>query len=352
MAIDKGDPVAVPARSVDDTGFVVEPGVIPPVTDPLSDTLQRLRMDGMFYCRSELTDPWGIELPAMEGCLWFHVVTEGSCLLVADGGEQIEITAGDMVVLPRGHWHRAATTDEVATPVVFDQPHEYLSSRYAILRHGGGGARTRIVCGVVRLGNPGARSLLDLLPETLVIHGAEPGRRQWLTDLLSLMASETHDPQLGSEAMVTRLCDILVVQAIRHWVEQTPVADQGWLGALRDPQVGPALLHIHRRPDHPWSVAELASAVGLSRSAFAARFTAQVGRPVKEYLTEWRMELARDLLAEGLAIAEIAQQLGYGSEAAFSRAYKRVVGEAPSVTRRAELDAAAAAVGPPPAGLP
>ncbi len=339
MASGTSQPITVPAAAVDgDGGFVVEPGVIPPVTDPLSETLQRLRMDGMFYCRSELTEPWGIELPAMEGCLWFHVVTEGSCLLIGDDGSRSEVKAGDMVVLPRGRWHRAVTVEGAATPVVFDLPHDYLSSRYAVLRHGGGGRRTRIVCGVVRMGNPGARSLLDLLPETLVIDSDEPGERQWLTDLLSLMATETHQPRLGSEAVVTRLCDILVVQAIRYWVDRTPVADQGWVGALRDPVVGPALTHIHRRPDHPWSVGELAAAVGLSRSAFAARFTDLVGRPVKAYLTEWRMELARDLLAEGLGIAEIANQLGYGSEAAFSRAYKRVVGEAPSTTRRAEID--------------
>lgn len=315
--------------------FGVEPGTIPPVGDPLAETLQHLRMDGMFYCRTELSAPWGVDMPSMPGCLWFHVVTEGSCLLVDDDGNQERVSGGDIVVYPHGRAHVAFSAEGVAAPSVFDLPHHYLSSRYAILRHGGGGERTHLVCGVVRMGNPGARSLIDLLPDVLRIDTSDPDQWQWLPGLLALMANETRSPRPGAEAVVTRLCDIFVIQAIRAWIDGTPQADQGWVGALRDPVIGPAIALIHRQPEHPWTVAELAMSVGLSRSAFAARFTELVGRPAKAYLTDWRMQVARDiLLTEAVGIAEIAKRLGYGSEAAFSRAYKRTIGEAPSVTRK------------------
>ncbi|MEL7155901.1 MAG: AraC family transcriptional regulator [Actinomycetota bacterium] len=324
------------APTVDNAAeFGVVPGVVPPVGDPLAETLQHLRMDGMFYCRSELSAPWGLDLPAMPGCLWFHVVTEGRCILVDHEGGEHPMAAGDVVVFPHGRGHRGLSSPGVATPSVFDLPHQYLSDRYAILRHGEGGERTHLVCGLVRMGNPGARSLIDLLPDVLRIDTSAPDQWQWLPGLLALMANETRTPRPGAESVVTRLCDIFVIQTIRSWIDGTPHTAQGWVGALRDPVVGPAIALIHRQPAHPWTVGELAAAVGMSRSAFAARFTELVGQPAKAYLTEWRMQVARDILGtESTSIAEIAQRLGYGSEAAFSRAYKRTIGEAPSVTRR------------------
>lgn len=323
--------------------FGVEPGVVSPVGDPLAETLQHLRMDGMFYCRSELSAPWGLDLPPMPGCVWFHVVTEGRCTLADHEGNELPVSSGDIVVFPHGRGHRGISAEGVATPSVFDLPHHYLSERYAILRHGGGGERTHLVCGLVRMGSPGARSLIDLLPPVLRMDTSVPEQWQWLPGLLALMANETRSPRPGAEAVVTRLCDIFVIQAIRSWIDGTPKAAQGWVGALRDPVVGPAIALIHQQPEHPWTVAELATAVGLSRSAFAARFTELVGQPAKAYLTEWRMQVAQDILGnESASIAEIAQRLGYGSEAAFSRAYKRTVGEAPSVTRRRGPDDPAA----------
>lgn len=308
---------------------------IPEYQDPLAEALLHLRMDGMFYCRSELTAPWGIDLPPMPDCLWFHVVTRGECILLTSDGRSLPVRTGDVVVLPHGAGHRALDREGSPTPLVFDLPHHYISRHYAILRHGGGGERATIICGVVHLGHPAARLLLDVLPEVIHVDAAI-GRRQWewLPALLSLMATEAQTARPGGETVITRLSDILVVQAIRSWIETDPAAQTGWLRAMRDPLIGHAITRIHREPGRDWTVATLAGEVGMSRSGLSARFTELVGQSPKHYITKWRMHLAEDLLRDpNTSIAEVAQTLGYRSEAAFSRAFKRETGLAPSRAR-------------------
>ncbi|MGI9606405.1 MAG: AraC family transcriptional regulator [Acidimicrobiales bacterium] len=312
-----------------------ESHTIPVVADPLAEALHFLRMDGMFYCLSEMTSPWGLDLPTMPDSLWFHVVTAGACTLIDAAGDEHHIQTGDVVVLPHGGGHRALDVPGTDTPLVFDLPHDYVSRQYAVLRHGGGGAPTTIICGVLQLGHPAARTLISLLPELIRIDGRTAAAEwPWLSTLLGLMASETRAAKPGGEAVVTRLCDILVIQAIRHWIETAPEAREGWLGALRDPAIGRAIGLIHRFPEREWSVATLAAEVAMSRSAFSARFTELVGTSAMQYATEWRMNVAVDLLRDdGLPIAVVAERLGYGSEAAFSRAFKRVTGKPPSTLR-------------------
>jgi hypothetical protein len=138
---------------------------IPPTADPLTEALQFLRMEGIFYCRSELTAPWSLGLPPMPDCIWFHVVTSGSCLLIDSDGGQHEVRRGDLVVFPHGVGHRATDDANLVPAPVMDLPHNYLSPNYAILRHGGGGDRVDLVCGAVRLAHPAARTLIDVLPE-------------------------------------------------------------------------------------------------------------------------------------------------------------------------------------------
>lgn len=306
------------------------------MADPLDEALHSLRMDGMFYCRSELTAPWGIDLPLMEDCLWFHVVTSGSCLLIDSGGEAHRIQQGDVVVLAHGGGHRVVDVVDSPTPVVFDLAHDHISRHYAVLRHGGGGDQVNLICGVVRFGHPTARCLIEVLPEVIHVASAGDGPQwQWLPGLLNLMAAETRRTRPGGEAVVTRLCDILVIQAIRTWIDTDPSAGTGWLGALRDPVIGKAIAAIHREPERAWTVAGLAAEVAMSRSGFSARFSELVGKSAMHYVTEWRMQLACDLLREdGSTVAAVAERLGYRSEAAFSRAYKRVTGASPGSTRR------------------
>lgn len=201
----------------------------------------------------------------------------------------------------------------------------------AVLRHGGGGSRTDMVCGAVRFDHPAARTVVDLLPAILHIPASPLGDR--LQTVLRLMAAEVEELRPGGEAVVTRLADVLVVQAIRSWLD---TARTGWLGALHDPQIGRALALVHRDPARDWTVASLAAQLPMSRSAFAARFTALVGEPAMQYVTRWRMHMAIDGLQGGDAtVSEMAGRLGYRSEAAFSRAFKRVVGVAPGSVRRA-----------------
>jgi AraC-like DNA-binding protein len=153
--------------------------------------------------------------------------------------------------------------------------------------------------------------------------------------VLRLMAAEAGELRPGGEAVITRLADVLVIQAIRAWIETAPAARSGWLGALQDPQIGRALALIHRDPARPWTVASLARELAMSRSAFAARFSQLVGEPAMQYLTRWRMQLAHHALqAEGATVAELSGRLGYQSEAAFARAFKRVVGVPPGAAKR------------------
>jgi transcriptional regulator GlxA family with amidase domain len=162
-----------------------------------------------------------------------------------------------------------------------------------------------------------------------VIHtdGVTAPSRTWIGDTLGLMAAEVRQLRPGGEAVTIRLADILVIQAIRAWIQADPAAQTGWLGALQDPQIGQAILAVHRNPGHPWTVASLANQAAMSRSAFAARFTQLVGEPAVQYLTRWRMQVAQARLQQGpTTIRELATQFGYGSEAAFSHAFKRVIG--------------------------
>lgn len=272
----------------------------------------------------------------MPDCVWFHVVTEGELVLVDSDGRTRQLGVGDIVVLPHGAGHRIADDGDSPTPVVFDVPHQYATSRYAVLRHGGGGVATDVMCGVVHLGHPAARMLLGVLPEIIHIETAE--RRDewlWLPGVLSLMAAEARTMRPGGEAVVTRLSDVLVIQAIRAWIDTDPAADTGWIRALRDPQIGQAIAMVHRDPSRPWTVASLADGVAMSRSNFSARFSELVGVAPKRYVTHWRMQLAHDMLRDGThTIVDVANALGYGSDAAFSRAFTRETGSAPSSVRR------------------
>lgn len=305
--------------------------------DPLGEALHFLRMTGAFYCRSELAEPWGLGMPAMDDCLWFHVVTSGRCLLDVDGAEPRWLVPGEFALVPHGLGHTLSSDVEsgASAPVVHDLPHHYISDRYAVVRHGGDGSPTTMVCGAVRLDHPSAMQLISSLPPLIVIESAPTPHLAWMHSTLGLVADEAEHVRPGGEAVITRLSDILVIQALRSWIENDPAARSGWLGALQDPAVGPALAIIHRDPEKPWTVASLAAEVAMSRSAFSARFTALVGDAPMRYVARWRMQGAHDSLRSGdVTVAELARRSGYESEAAFSRAFKRVLGVSPGAVRR------------------
>ena len=309
--------------------------------DPLGEALHVLRMSGTYYSRCEFTAPWALELPAMDGTLMFHIVTAGRCWLEVEGVEPRLLQPGDLALVPHGAGHRLASEPGVPGRRLFDLPPEQVSERYEILRQGGGGAAAGIVCGTVRFDHPAARHLVSLLPRMIGVEATSSPQTEWIQSTLRFMAAEAKELRPGGETVITRLADVLVIQAIRAWIEQDPAARTGWLGALRDRQVGRALTLIHRDPARAWTVAGLASEVAMSRSAFAARFTALVGESPMRYLARWRMQVAQTSLKDdGAALGELARRLGYRSEAAFSRAFKRFVGVSPGAVRRSG-DAAA-----------
>ena len=307
----------------------------PSPVDPLGEALYLLRMSGVFYCRSEFTAPWGLALPPFAARMMFHVVTAGECWLEVEGTTPHRLRPGELALVPHGEGHRLVS--EVGAPAarLFDVPRELLSDRYEVLRHGGGGAPTTVICGVVRVDHPAAQRLVHLLPRLITVDAWSAPEAEWLQSTLRFMAVEARALRPGGDTVITRLADILVVQVIRAWIARDPAAQTGWVGALRDPQIGRAIALIHHDPTRIGTLASLATEVGMSRSAFAARFTELVGEPAMHYAARWKMHAARLSLREDDAtLTELASRLGYESEAAFSRAFKRVMGVSPGAARR------------------
>jgi AraC-like DNA-binding protein len=303
--------------------------------DPLGEALHVLRMRGTFYSRCEFSAPWGLILPPMPGSMMFHVVTSGRCWLEVEGEDPRLLQPGDLGLVPHGEGHRLASEPGVPGVDLFQTPREDVSDHYEVIRMGGGGTPTNLVCGTVSFDHPAAHHLIGLLPKVISVDGWRSSETEWIASTLRFMAAEARERRPGGETVITRLADILVIQAIRAWIEQDPAAQTGWLRALRDKQIGHAIALIHRDPARQWTVASLATEVAMSRSAFAARFTALVGEPAMHYVARWRMHIAHTWLKEEDAtLSELALRLGYRSEAAFSRAFKRFVGVAPGAVRR------------------
>jgi len=307
---------------------------IPNFTDPLGETLHFLRLTGTLYSRAELTAPWGIELPPFDGCMMFHVVTAGHCWLEVVGDEPRLLQQGSLALVPHGNGHCIRRNPEDETVPLFDIPVEQVSDRYEIMRYGGNGELTQLTCGVVRFDHVAGQQLIALLPKVLQIDSWADDEGSWLQSTLRFIAHEARELRPGGETVITHLADILIIQAIRSWIDSAPEAERGWLAALRDNHVGKALAAIHREPEKDWTLASLAKEVGMSRSGFSARFTNLVGESAMRYLTQWRMQLARAQLQETSdSLSVLADRLGYQSEAAFCRAFKRVFGVPPGSVR-------------------
>ena len=264
----------------------------------------------------------------------FHIVTEGRCWVELDGAEECMLQTGEFALVPHGKGHRLTGEPGSETAKLFDLPRELISERYELLRHGGGGDPTTLICGAVRLEHPVAQRIIEMLPEIIRIETGSI-ENEWIQSTLRLMISEARAMRIGGDAVITRVLDILVIQAIRTWLESDPAANSGWFAALQDAQIGKAIGLVHHDPVRDWTLESLAIEVGMSRSAFAARFMALVGEPPMQYLRRWRMHVAENLLKESNApLSELADHLGYQSEAAFSRAFKKCIGASPGSVRR------------------
>lgn len=299
--------------------------------DVLTETLADVGMTGVFYAVSDLAAPWGIAIPALPGTIVFHLVTEGGLVLEVDG-ETTTMSAGDVVLVPHGTGH--AVLDAPGTPAtpLFDLPREEVGDRHERIRVPGPGPRTRLVCGAVSFTGLGVGRLLQGLPAVLPAGSSEDA--SWMRAAFEVIGAESRNPRPGSDIVTARLADVLVVNVVRSWLESgTP--DRGWVAGLRDPLLGRALASFHAEPGGPWTLEMLAREAGMSRSAFAARFRDRLGEPPMAYVTAWRMDLAARTVRDGdLPLARVAERVGYQSEAAFNRAFRRAHGVTPGVFAR------------------
>ena len=306
------------------------------MVDPLTDILQDFRLASSFYARSELRAPWGLGFSIKDGPS-FHIIVKGRCWLRIDD-ERIPLETGDLILLPHGEEHQLANPPEGEATPLAALPSKRVGDNAALLCYGGKGEEALLICGGVRFAGPIANPLLDLLPRMLILHRKEQRTEHtWLEATLTLLGTEALSLRPGSPAVMARLADILVLQTIRAWLEQGSDRRPGWLEALRDPDIGQALALIHRQAEEPWTVASLARQIHLSRSLFAERFSKLVGMPPMQYLTRWRMSLARVWMSEEyMSASEAAHRLGYSSEAAFSRAFKRHLQVPPGVLKQSK----------------
>jgi len=315
-------------------------------TDVLSDVLSAVRLTGAVYFDFELSAPWIAEappsrevahlvLPNAQHVIEAHLVAHGTCWGALVGGEPLRLREGDVLAFPQGSPHVLSSA-----PGLRDRPDLSLYERRAAplplcYERGGGGERTRIVCSFLGCDDRPFNPLLTALPAVLHIPAAKHGDAgAWIATLLDLAAREGRSARPGSENVLARLSELMFVEAIRRHVETLPEAETGWLAGLRDPLVGRALAALHGDPRAKWTVERLARAVAASRSVLAERFASLVGQPPMQYLALWRMQLASRKLAEGGSVAAVAGEVGYESEAAFSRAFKKLVGVAPGRWRR------------------
>jgi len=313
--------------------------------DALSDVLRIVGLTGGVFLEAEFTEPWAIAgkiapdlcrpfmvQPRQVVC--FHYVIEGGLELRMPGADPVAVGPGEAILLPKNELHVLGSPGDLP-PIGADQllqPPETLG--VFKIRHGGGGARTHVICGFLG-GNDELQPLLDSLPSAMKIDFSTLPSGDWIGRTFAYAAQTLSEGDPGAATVLAKLSELLFVESVRRYLASLPPDGTGWLAGLRDPVIGRALSLLHSRVDEDWTAEKLACEVAMSRSAFAERFTALLGQPPMRYLTGWRMQLARRQLRESRAgIAQIAFDVGYASEAAFTRAFRRECGVPPAVWRR------------------
>ena len=300
-----------------------------------ADLLQSVHLRSSVYFRPELGAPWGFSL-ADHGTA-FHIVAEGKCWVQVTGVSQaVELVAGDFVVVPRGDAH--IMRDSATSTIVdfFDLAKRSTPDNKGVFRAGGNGTVTKLVCGGMQFDNGATDPLLAVLPALIHVKGKEGKGATWLQATVSQVLEELDSLSAGAQAVVTRLADILFIKAVRrHFEQNIDTAQYGWLAAIRDTHIGPALAQLHARPREAWTVASLARQVALSRSLFAERFAELVGEPPLRYLKRLRLNAAAmRLRSTNDKLSAIAADAGYESAAAFTKAFKRILRKTPGEYRR------------------
>jgi len=324
--------------------------------DTLSDVLRGVRLRGSVFFYVSGRGEWAAEAPAsqalapflmrgVEHVMEYHVATQGSCWAGIPGGPGVRMSTGDVAMFPHGdahvvssspglrgalpdaRWYAQATASEVPVRVAYNDP----TSPLAV--SSGSAPDTTIVCGFLGCDLRPFNPLIAALPRLLYLPASDGGG--WIAHLMHQAVNESHGRRPGSEAMLARMSEMMFVDAVRRYTAGLPQESPGWLAGLRDQLVGRALALLHEQPAQDWSIDELGRRIGLSRSALHERFVQLIGLPPMQYLAQWRMQVAARMLLETRAtVATIALEVGYDSEAAFARAFKRLVGKPPAAWRR------------------
>lgn len=309
--------------------------------DPLSDVLRSVRLTGGVFIDARFTAPWCVSANmSAEDCtpflanptqlIAYHVIIEGRLLLSIDGEPSIEVQAGEIVLFPRNDSHRMASGPGIVPVRAGTLIQPSAEGGLARISHGGGGAATHLVCGFLAT-EEGYNPLIAALPRVLTLDVRQGTSRDWIEASVRFAAGELAAGRLASSSVMSRLSETLFVEAVRHYASALPDEDTGWLKGLKDPHVGRALALIHRNISASWSADTLAREVALSRSAFMDRFSSIVGIPPIRYLTVWRLQTAKLQLREtAKTVGQLAHGVGYESEEAFSRAFKREFGLSPA----------------------
>jgi AraC-like DNA-binding protein len=332
--------------------------------DVLSDVLRVVRLSGAVFFTADFSSPWAIEsplpdklaaavMPEAECVVLFHILVEGECEVACPSHPVTVMQSGDVVVFPRGDQHTMRShgtatpspLSSIFSPGRHDEPPQ--------LSYGGGGRTSRFVCGYLNC-DQRFSPLVDALPTMLLVRSRDDyssieavdtrgtlpdvvpqGSGTWLGTTLKFTVNEARAARPGNAAILGRLTELMFVEILREYMQRLPANQGGWLSGLNDPYVGKALRLMHEDPVRDWTVDELAREAAVSRSVLAQRFTELVGEAPMRYLAGWRMQLAKQMMRDGAGnIQDIATRVGYESEAAFSRAFKRATGSPPAAWRR------------------
>jgi AraC-like DNA-binding protein len=315
--------------------------------DPLSDLLRVVRLDGAYFFGVEAAEPWSVEtvaarelspriMPGAEHLISYHILTEGRCYAGLIDEEQVELVPGDVIVFPHGDAHVMSSGRgvRVGPDVYSTAPARY---PHTVLLGDQGPRAVSFVCGFLGCDRRPFNPLLAALPRRMHVRGMS---NAWLGSFVRQVTEESRLGRPGADTVLTRVAELMFIEVLRRYLDELPPGQTGWLAGLRDEVVGRVLTLLHGRPSHPWTLADLAREAASSRSNLAKRFALLVGQPPMQYLTQWRMQVAANLLAQsGAKVATIGAEVGYDSEAAFSRAFKKATGLAPGAWREVRRSA-------------
>jgi AraC-like DNA-binding protein len=310
--------------------------------DAFSEILSAVKLNGALFFSAEFSAPWGFSVPKSDmtaatlglgvaHLVLYHFVIDGGAVVEWADGQSMELVPGDIVIFTHGDPHSMSSGRGMARPFPnYGINAKILAHELSTLRAGGGGETSRFVCGYMTCDPYVSRPILAGLPSVFKVNIRTDRAGLWLENSILHLVDETASGRVGSDAMLAKLSEALFVDTLRRYVAGLPHRQMGWLAGARDPIVGKSLGLLHSRFAHPWTIADLAQEVGVSRSALVERFTRYLSEPPIAYLTRWRLQLAaRSLERTSRGVAEIAADVGYESEAAFNRAFKREFGQPP-----------------------